>query len=43
MLLGPAVSGPVADGFGIEMVFWVSAGSTVFGALLALARPLPKQ
>ncbi|MBO03598.1 MAG: hypothetical protein CL731_01080 [Chloroflexi bacterium] len=43
MLMGPAVSGPVADAFGIEMVFWVSAGITVFGALLAMAKPLPKQ
>ncbi|MBH65139.1 MAG: hypothetical protein CL784_01295 [Chloroflexi bacterium] len=43
MLMGPAVSGPVADAFGIEMVFWVSAGITVFGALLALTKPLPKQ
>ena len=42
MLLGPAVSGPVADGFGIEMVFWVSAGITIFGALVALSKPLPK-
>ena len=42
MLLGPAVSGPVAEVFGIEMVFWTAAAATVLGGALALMKPLPR-
>ena len=42
MLLGPAVSGPIAAAFGIEMVFWAAAAATVLGGAIALAKPLPR-
>ena len=42
MLAGPAISGPVADTFGIEMVFWVSAVITALGGLQVLIKPLPR-
>ena len=42
MLLGPAVSGPVADAFGIEMVFWTAVVATVLGGAVALMKPLPR-
>jgi MFS family permease len=42
MLAGPAISGTVADTFGIEMVFWVSAVITALGGLLVLIKPLPR-
>ncbi len=43
MLAGPALSGPIADTFGIEMVFWISAVVTALGGLLVLIKPLPSQ
>ena len=43
MLAGPALSGPIADTFGIEMVFWISAVVTVLGGLLVLIKPLPSR
>ncbi|MDA1279480.1 MAG: MFS transporter [Chloroflexi bacterium] len=42
MLLGPAVSGPLAEAYGIEMVFWAAALATVIGGAMALAKPLPR-
>jgi MFS family permease len=42
MLLGPVVSGPVAEAFGIEMVFWAAAAATVLGGVLVLVKPLPR-
>ncbi len=42
MLMGPTVSGPVAEAFGIEMVFWAAAAATVLGGVLVLVRPLPR-
>jgi len=42
MLLGPAVSGPIAAAFGIEMVFWAAAVATVLGGAIALFKPLPR-
>jgi predicted MFS family arabinose efflux permease len=42
MLLGPAASGPIAAAFGIEMVFWAAAASTVIGGAIALIKPLPR-
>jgi predicted MFS family arabinose efflux permease len=42
MLLGPAASGPIAAAFGIEMVFWAAAASTVIGGAIALVKPLPR-
>ncbi|MDG0866094.1 MFS transporter [Candidatus Lucifugimonas marina] len=42
MLLGPAASGPIAAAFGIEMVFWAAAASTVVGGAIALIKPLPR-
>ena len=42
MLLGPAVSGPIAAAFGIEMVLWAAAAATVIGGAIALAKPLPR-
>jgi MFS family permease len=43
MLAGPAVCGAIADAYGIETVFWVSAGMTTLGVLLVGARRLPRQ
>lgn len=40
MLAGPAVSGVVADAWGIDSVFWLSAAVTVVGVGLALPGPL---
>jgi MFS family permease len=42
MLLGPAASGPIAEEFGIKMVFWAAAGATVLGAALVTVKPLPR-
>lgn len=42
MLLGPAASGPIAAAWGIEMVFWAAAVSTVVGGAIALIKPLPR-
>ncbi len=42
MLLGPAVSGPLAAAYGIEMVFWAAAVATVLGGALAVAKPFPR-
>ena len=42
MLLGPAVSGPVAEAYGIERVFWTAAAATVVGGAIALMKPLPR-
>ena len=42
MLLGPAVSGPIAEAFGIEMVFWTAVAATVLGGALVLVKPLPR-
>lgn len=42
MLLGPAASGPIAEAFDIEMVFWAAAVATVLGGVLTLVKPLPR-
>lgn len=42
MLLGPAASGPIAEAFGIEMVFWTAVAATVLGGALVLVKPLPR-
>ncbi len=42
MLLGPVASGPIAEAFGIEMVFWAAAAATVLGGVLVLVKPLPR-
>ena len=42
MLTGPAVSGAVADGLGINWVFWVSATVAAAGAGLVFVRRLPQ-
>ena len=42
MLLGPAVSGPIAGAFGIEMVFWTAIAATMLGGALVVAKPLPR-
>jgi MFS family permease len=43
MLAGPAISGLMADAFGIKMVFWVSAVATALGGVLVLIKPLPRR
>ena len=40
MFAGPAVSGPVAEAWGIGAVFYLSAAVTLGGLALAFARPL---
>lgn len=40
MLAGPAVSGVMADAWGIDSVFWLCGGVTAIGALLAVRGPL---
>lgn len=42
MLAGPVVSGEVAELYGIESVFWLCSGVTVLGALVVMARRLPR-
>ncbi len=41
MLSGPAVSGRVADGLGLDAVFYLCAGVTAIGAALIFVRRLP--